>query len=168
MFSKAHWQIKLVYAGFGGLLMFIGMVFSPVSVFRDRFGDIECSSLTVVDNDERIALSIDAGEFGGRLYAYGKDGKSAVYIAAREPGGTVYTSGNDGKSGVYLGFINGRGAVVTQDENEKPVTQLYATDYGGAVTILGKDLQSQGTLGVNQDGAYLKVKENDYVSIWDK
>ena len=31
MFNSNNWQIKLVYAGLGGLLMLIGMLLSPVT-----------------------------------------------------------------------------------------------------------------------------------------
>ena len=37
MFSREHWQIKLVYASFGALLLFIGMLLSPVTAQRDKF-----------------------------------------------------------------------------------------------------------------------------------
>ena len=54
MFSREHWQIKLVYAGFGALLLFIGMLLSPVTAQRDKFGEIECTSLAVVDAAGRL------------------------------------------------------------------------------------------------------------------
>ena len=38
MFSKEHWQIKLVYAGFGFLFAVIGMMLSPVPAQRRRCG----------------------------------------------------------------------------------------------------------------------------------
>ena len=60
---------KLSYITLGGLLMLIGMLASSVfmpSLFaqRDKFGEIECTSLTVVD--------------GGYVAVTGKDGESAV------------------------------------------------------------------------------------------
>ena len=45
MFNSNNWQIKLVYAGLGGLLMLIGMLLSPVTAQRDKFGEIECTKL---------------------------------------------------------------------------------------------------------------------------
>ena len=38
MFSSEHWQIKLIYASFGALLLFIGMLLSPVTAQRRRCG----------------------------------------------------------------------------------------------------------------------------------
>ena len=64
MFSREHWQIKLVYAGFGALLLFIGMLLSPVTAQRDKFGEIECTRLTVVDKG-KSGVIISSGEDGG-------------------------------------------------------------------------------------------------------
>ena len=35
MFSTQHWQVTLVFAGFGGFLMLIEMLFSSVAVHKD-------------------------------------------------------------------------------------------------------------------------------------
>ena len=53
VFSTQDWQIKLVYAGFGFLFAVIGMLLSPVTAQRDKFGEIECRRLTVVDAVEK-------------------------------------------------------------------------------------------------------------------
>ena len=37
MFSSQDWQIKLVYASFGALLLFIGMLLSPVTAAKGNF-----------------------------------------------------------------------------------------------------------------------------------
>ena len=65
MFSREHWQIKLAYAGFGALLLFMGMLLSPVTAQRDRFGEIECSKLRVVDADGNTRVVLTTDEHGG-------------------------------------------------------------------------------------------------------
>ena len=87
MFSREHWQIKLVYASFGALLLFIGMLLSPVTAQRDKFGEIECRSLTVVDADGKGRVIISSGEHGGRVSTYDKDGQSGVSLVVTEHGG---------------------------------------------------------------------------------
>ena len=88
MFSKEHWQIKLVYAGFGALLLFMGMLLSPVTAQRDKFGEIECTSLTVVDpKTGKSGVSLRVDEDGGFISAHGKDGKSAAALGIGEHGG---------------------------------------------------------------------------------
>ena len=117
MFSKEHWQIKLVYASFGALLLFIGMLLSPVTAQRDKFDEIECTKLTVVDADGKTEVIISSGEDGGSVFAYGKDGKPAVALGVTEHGGLVYVKGK-GEGMAAIGINEyGNGAVSTLDKN---------------------------------------------------
>ena len=117
---------------FGAALMFIGMLLtlmSPLTAEKDRFGEIECTKLTVVnavdtplvildagtisehgglvavsDNVEtRVRLSV--GEHGGAVDAFGKDGKSAATFTISEHGGLVAVYGKDGYSGAGASLI---------------------------------------------------------------
>ena len=101
MFSRQHWQIKLVYASFGALILFIGMLLSPVAAQRDKFGEIECTSLAVVDADGKTVVRLGVGEHGGRVYAYGKAGKSGAALGVDEHGKGVV------KVAVYDAIKNG-------------------------------------------------------------
>ena len=104
MFSREHWQIKLVYASFGALILFIGMLLSPVTAQRDKFGEIECRRLTVVDADGKTRVIISSNnEHGGSVFAYGKDGKPWAALGIDQHGGVVSAYGKDGKSGAGLG-----------------------------------------------------------------
>lgn len=53
MFNSQHWKIKLVYIGFGSLFgclcTIIGMLASPATAQRDKFQEIECTKLTLID-----------------------------------------------------------------------------------------------------------------------
>ena len=73
MFSRQDWQIKLVYAGFGALLLFIGMLLSPVTAQRDKFDEIECTKLTVVDQDGKMRVRLTTDEHGGHVKVWDKD-----------------------------------------------------------------------------------------------
>ena len=138
MFSKEHWQIKLVYAGFGALLLFIGMLLSPVTAQRDKFGEIECTRLTVVDADGKTRVIISRGVDGGSVFAYGKDGKSRAALGVSEHGGLVSTYGKDGKPWAALGI----------------------DEHGGWVLIEGKG-EGKAVMSINEYG-------NGTVSTWDK
>ena len=98
MFSREHWQIKLVYASFGALLLFIGMLLSPVTAQKDKFDEIECTGLTVVDADGKTMVRLGAGEHGGSVAAFGKDGKPGAALVVDEYGGIVAAFGKDGQS----------------------------------------------------------------------
>ena len=87
MFSRQDWQNKLVYAGFGALLLFIGLLLSPATAQRDRFGEIECAKLREVDADGNTRVILTTDEDGGVVDAYGKDGKSGAGLGVGEHGG---------------------------------------------------------------------------------
>ena len=55
MCSIQNWKVKRAYAGFGCLFgsicTIMGMLASPVTAQKDKFGEIECTNLTVVDGE---------------------------------------------------------------------------------------------------------------------
>ena len=64
MFSIQNWKVKVAYAGcgclFGSFCTKMGMLASPVIAHKDKFGDIECTSLKVVGKSgDPIAGSIE-------------------------------------------------------------------------------------------------------------
>ena len=164
MFKVQNWKVKLVYAGFGclfgSLCTIMGMLASPVTAQRDKFDEIECTKLTVVDKDGKMRVRLATTEYGGVVSALGKDGKSGALLRADEHGGRVSALGKDGKSGAGLSI----------------------TEHGGSVDALGKDGESWALLSITEDGGHVQVKGkgegvaamsiNEYgngaVSTWDK
>ena len=138
MFSSEHWQIKLVYAGFGFLFAVIGMLLSPVTAQRDKFGEIECTRLTVVDANGKTGVILTVDEHGGVVSAIGKDGKSGALLGINEHGGTVGTYGKDGKPRAGFGVY----------------------EHGGHVEVRGKG-EGAAVMSINEYG-------NGAVSTWDK
>ena len=111
---------KFRYMAFGGALVFLGMVgamMSPLTAERDKFGEIECTRLTVVDADGKMGVLLTTTEHGGSVSAYGKDGKSGASLSITEDGGHVQVKGKG--EGVAAMSINeyGNGAVSTWDKN---------------------------------------------------
>ncbi len=117
MFSRQDWQIKLVYAGFGFLFAVIGMLLSPVTAQRDKFGEIECTKLTVVDKDGKMRVRLTTAEHGGVVSAIGKDGKSVAGLGVIEHGGVVQVKGKGEGMAVMLINEYGNGVVSTTDKN---------------------------------------------------
>ena len=139
MFSRQHWQIKLVYASFGFLFAVIGMLLSPVTAQRDNIGEIECTRLVVVDPETgktSVILSVD--EHGGNVIAWGKDGILGAWLGVDEHGGSVSTYSKDGKS----------------------VASLPITEHGGHVQVNGKG-EGEALMSINEYG-------NGVVITWDK
>ena len=111
--NTKHQVISGIIGGIIGSII-TALAVSSGTAQRDKFGDIECTSLRVVDADGNpgVSLSIDGhGEHGGRVYVVGKDGKSGVVISIDVAGGYVGASGKDGKSGALLGTDEHGGVV---------------------------------------------------------
>ena len=114
-------RAKFGYMAFGGALVFLGMLgamMSPLTAEKDKFGEIECTRLTVVDpKTGKSGVIISSGEDGGVVSAYGKDGKSWAALGVNEHGGLVYVKGKgDGKAGMSINEY-GNGTVFTSDKN---------------------------------------------------
>ena len=82
-----NFRQKLIYTALGGGLMLVGMLLTtitPLTAQKDVFGDITCSSLTVVDTDgiERIRLSVD--EHGADVSIVDKDQGAGVHLKAND------------------------------------------------------------------------------------
>ena len=154
---------KFRYMAFGGALVFLGMVgamMSPLTAERDKFGEIECTRLTVVDADGKRRVIISRGVDGGSVDAYGKDGKLRASLAITEHGGYVYAHGKDGKSAVALGITEHGGSVYALGKDGKPQASLGIDEHGGLVLVEGKG-EGKAVIGINEYG-------NGAVSTWDK
>lgn len=129
---------KLRYMALGGLLMFIGMltaiVLMPSLVAqRDKFEEIECTKLTVVDADGKACVVLYTNPSdeprnpltnlldGGYVKITNKDGTSEVGLgvsAGYDPRGYVYVMGKDEELKVWLGVSeHGNGTVSIWDKN---------------------------------------------------
>ena len=135
---------KLSYMVVGGIIGVVGVVIGmsvlSVSTAWDKFGEIECTSLTVVDKDGRSVAEISAFKHGGIVRVRGYDGVSRVALSVGENGGVVAVSDNDGM----------------------PRASLYVKAHGGVVTVRSNDGKSgAAVLHVNEYG-------NGVLSLWDK
>ncbi|MDE0184060.1 MAG: hypothetical protein OXP71_01235 [Candidatus Poribacteria bacterium] len=171
MFSSKDLKVKLVYMGFGGMIAIIGMLIgigmlSSVIAKNDKFGDIECSSLRVVDEDgiTRIILSTDdlAGydDENIRVRITGDASDGDVYVHGK--GGSKYGSASAtlgiGKNRIehtdplkiewrqhgYVGAYGGNPEVGS--------VELSINEHGGMVDVRGKDPITRGVfIGINQN-----------------
>lgn len=133
---------QLSYIALGGLLMFIGMLASSVfmpSLFaqRDKFGDIECTRLAVVDADGKLMALVGRNEHGGEVAVLDKDGKLQALLDTTERGG---------RTSVYV-------------KGGKAAASLFANEHGGHVAAYGRG-KGMAAMSVNQYG-------NGSVSTWD-
>ncbi len=102
---------KLAYFISGGLLVTVGMTLSPVTAQKDKFGEIECTKLTVVDVDGKPLMALGIEEHGAFVIAGGKDGKSMAFLGIDEYGGRVSVGGKDGQLKAVLNISEHGGRV---------------------------------------------------------
>ncbi len=100
---------KLAYITIGGILMLIGMIASSVlmpSLFAERakLGDIECTSLRVVDTDgtTRIILVPNMESINTLTDTFKLFSDRGVIIGVNKYGGRVAVSGNGGTSSIAM------------------------------------------------------------------
>lgn len=170
---------KLAYLLSGGLLVAVGMALSPVTAQKDKFGEIECTKLTVVDEDgiarvlictdllaavmddsDSIRLRVLADKLSSSVEVRGEDGESSVLLGIDALGGRVDVGGKDGKSRVVLRTDANGGLVTARGKDGKSKAGLSIGDHGGRVDVTGKG-EGMATMGVNDYG-------NGAMSTWDK
>ena len=174
MFNSQHWKIKLVYIGFGSLFgclcTIIGMLASPATAQRDKFQEIECTKLTLIDPlTGKSTAVLWTGAHGGQLALNGgNENTGGVKLAVDRYGGGIimFRNENDGDahaSATIQTTADGTGSFSIYQKNGGEVS-LGATDHGGYVLIYGaKHNKKLASMGVTDDGesGLVSVKRYD-------
>ena len=173
----------LVISGIiGGVIgsLLTALLVSPVTAQRDKFGEIECTGLRVVDKGGKTVVMMRVDDQGGRVSIIGKDGNPAwingvgehagyvhtysnsgnvvVSLTGDERGGYVKAHGKDGKLRVLLGGGEHGGAVIATGDGG--FAGMAITEHGGRVEFNGKG-EGSAFMGINEYG-------NGTVATWDK
>ena len=144
MFYSTTWKQKLGLMALGSIFTIIGMLFvigilPSVTAQRDKFGDIECTSLRVVDVDGRARVMLITNERGGLVGASGKDGNSMVGLTIAEGGGMVEVHGKDGKLAASVSVTERGGMVVARGKDgESAVGLSIDEELGGVVATVDR------------------------------
>ena len=170
MFSGKDLKVKLAYMGFGGIIAIIGMLFgigmvSSSTAQKDKFGEIECSSLRVVDedgitrvilstddragyDDENIRVSIDGDAYDGSVRVYGEAGSK--FGSAKAVLGISRVGISEGN--VITEKTRQAGYVGAYGDNRAGSAELSINKHGGMVDVRGKDPITTGAfIGINQN-----------------
>ena len=166
MFSTGGWKQKAGLMALGSIFTIIGMFFAigmlpSVTAQRDKFGDIECTSLRVVDAAGKVREILTTNIFEGTV----DDNIKVRVIGSDIGGGAVVAIGGDlsgGESRVSLG-IDGRGGVVTAFGKDGGMVSMGMdiNKHGGRVTVSGKDGESKAVLGIGDHGGEVYVFGKD-------
>ena len=116
---------KLSNIALGGLLMLIGMLASSAlapDLFpkKDKFDEIECRSLNVVDAEGNVIVRLACESDSGTISIIGNDGLTKAVISATEHGGAVVVLGNAEELKASMG-INKFGRGVVKAWNDRPI-----------------------------------------------
>lgn len=159
---------KFGYIALGGLLMLIGMIASSVfmpNLFaeKDKFGEIECTALTVVDADGIPLAILDRGGWGGgslTIFEKLERDINDPSSLARKTGDIAVSLGVNG-AGPYISvwgdktWEDKQSAVKVSISGGRPVPGVGAIvihGVHGSTKIYGRDLKlcdSDGEIGVN-------------------
>lgn len=161
MFNSENWQIKLVYAGLGGFLMLIGMLLSPVTAKRDKFGEIECTKLTIVNSEGNSRVILGTDYLGtGFATVYGIFGKPRVSLSAHgysgDQGGQLTINNMEGDELVRIGTsqfsLNHKAGQMTIHNYGWPEPRKLDFDSGvpgNQITITNKNTPDQPSVSLS-------------------
>ena len=163
MFNGQRWKIKLVYIGvgslFGCLCTIIGMIASPATAQREKFQEIECTKLTLIDPSTVIRTAkLKTDEHGGFLELNGVKGNyGSVKFAVDENGGKLIMFSNEkaGEAHISVSLVtlpDGEGHVTVSHKNGSK-TNISATENGGFVAVRGAKYDKiLSIIGVTDNG----------------
>ena len=143
---------KLAYIAIGGVLVATGMIISPLNAQKDKFGAIECTRLTVVDDDgtPRVMLMADISFFTDYVQS-GEEVKVVIY--ASDSGGHVVVQGRDNEDGgvqLLSGYGSCPASVQVWEKNGTVSVDITTDEFGGLVHIRNNEGHSVGTFPVRR------------------
>lgn len=173
---------RLGFMVLGGVLVLMGMCFSPflpLTAQNDRFGNITCTGLRVIDQEgnELIHLSTDEGggdlvvrgmddtgrinakgvalgigDYGGTVYVWGDYG-SIVNLNASKHGGLILVADKDADFLARFGVTGKDGSITVFKKAGKPLVRVEDNGHGGRIVVFSKDGKSEARLSIDdQDG----------------
>ena len=154
-----NFKQKFAFAALGSIFTIVGMLFSPFQ--KNRFGEIECTKLRIVNEDGKNRVVLATRETGGgRVSVYDEDGKKAISLGVLESGGYVGIFHRD-KLLARLSVLENGGAVGVNGKDGKNLVSLGINKHGGIVSVRGGDGESWVVLSIDEHGGIVGVKSKD-------
>lgn len=178
--NTKHQVISGIIGGIVGSII-TALVVSSGTAQRDKFGDIECTSLRVVNENGNPVVMLVGNNMmtnSGAIHVLGKDsGSPRVEINSNEVVILRHTGfvlarivGNDDGGGLVQVNRSGSAAGVRIENGKIEVygdrgilgeerVHLGISEYGGYVSADGKDGQSMAILGIHEHGGFVVTRD---------
>lgn len=176
MFRIQNWTQALGLMALGSLFTIIGMLLSPVSAQRDKFEEIECTTLRVVDTEGNPVVILD-GIWGVTVYDKGSNNVAAS-ISSDHMGGRVAVFGTRldgnressrnarGSASISIGAVGGRvdvyGDALDIYGAQRAKAGIGINPAGGAFASYNSENQRVVWLGGVEHGGKVEVFNNDH------
>ena len=166
MFNTVNWKQKAGFMALGSVFTIIGVLFTigmlpSVTAERDKFGDIECTGLRVVDENgvARIKLSASSAD---SLYHI-VNPMPGVFIGNYSPYGgiVIVNADNNNDSAVMLSHNEYGGEVTVYGKNRDSEVNLTTNEYGGSVGVIGTDGKSKAYMIIDEHGGFVAAQGKD-------
>ena len=164
MFNTGSWKQKAGLMALGSVFTIIGMLFAigmlpSVTAQRDKFGEIECTKLTLVDPlTGRTTAELRTDVHGGLLFLYGaKENRGAAKLVVDEHGGGLIMFSNENKGSTHISAAvftteKGTGSFSAHHKNGAKA-YMSAIESGGYVSIGGRNHKNNlALIAVTDDG----------------
>ena len=154
---------KFSYMVFGAVIgitgLAVGLCVSPLMAYRDRFGDIECSDLTVVDENGKAKVRLSSIGGRGCIHVYDENGDSRIGLLVGK-GNAVHLNGEDEDSKIGSFLEESVGSHI--DGKREPGGVFMSThEHGGIIFVNGKDRTGWVALSVDAHGGIVGIKSKD-------
>lgn len=162
MFNSLNWKIKLVYIGvgslFGCLCTIIGMLASPATAQRNKFQEIECTKLTLIDPiTGKITAELRTDEHGGLLYLFGSnENRGGVRLGVDNDGGGLTMFSN-----LKIGSAHVSASMGTSKEGAGVVSINHKNGGGVFISATKRGGGFLHTKGANHDNSLVSIGITD-------
>lgn len=186
MFRIQNWTQALGLMALGSVFTIIGTLLSPVAAQRDKFGEIECTALNIVDSNGIVSVAVGEGKNGGfvRLFdkekstvtklnfdGYGQvecrsvsvvdgNGDGQVALWSVFSGGRVDVFNNDGLSQATLRVTKHGGHIIANGYDGNASADLHVTEHGGRLDVFGTDRLAKVSLHATEEGGLVDIWDN--------
>ena len=146
MQAKQKFFYMVTGAVLGVTILLIGMAVSPTTAQRDKFGEITCTGLTVLNPNGTSAVIVGVDDDGGLVGVYGKGRESYAAMHIQEHGGIVGLYNEYGESYAAMHVDEHGGRVNVHSNDGKSGAAMHIRGRGGRVIAYGKDGKSSASL----------------------